>query len=242
MIVPDSMASVIRFDRATRTYGEGHVAVDAIAEVSLSVAAGELVAIMGPSGSGKSTMLSLAGGLDVSTSGTVAVDGRDLGALTWDERADLRLRTVGYVFQDLNLLPGLTAIENVAFPLELAGVGPRPAADTAAARLGQLGVGHLGDRYPDDLSGGEQQRVAIARALVGDRKVILADEPTGALDSVNGEQVMALLRSACEQGVAGIVVTHDAHLAAWAHRVVFLRDGRLVDEAAPDSIDRALAK
>ena len=237
----ETTTPMIRFDRATRTFGEGHLAVDAISAVSLSVAPGELVAIMGPSGSGKSTMLSLAGGLDVATSGTVAVGGQDLGALTWDERADLRLRTVGYVFQDLNLLPGLTAVENVAFPLELAGVGARPASEEAAARLDELGVGRLGDRYPDDLSGGEQQRVAIARALVGDRRAILADEPTGALDSVNGEQVMAVLRRACEQGVAGIVVTHDAHLAAWAHRVVFLRDGRLVDEAAPESIDRALA-
>lgn len=230
---------MIEFERATRTYGEGHVAVDAIADVTLTVAPGELVAVMGPSGSGKSTMLSLAGGLDVATGGRVLVDGEDLRSLSWDQRADVRLRSVGYVFQDLNLLPGLTAVENVAFPLELAGQRTRAATTAAGTVLDQFGVGHLADRFPDDLSGGEQQRVAIARALVGDRTVVLADEPTGALDSVNGEQVMRALRTACEQGVAGIVVTHDAHLAAWAHRVIFLRDGRLVDEAAPDGLDMA---
>ena len=230
---------MIEFEGATRRYGDGHVAVDAIAEVTLLVEPGQLVAVMGPSGSGKSTMLALAGGLDVATSGRVSIDGQDLGALSWDQRAELRLNTVGYVFQDLNLLPGLTALENVAFPLELAGAGQRDAAERSLEWLARLGIGHLGDRFPDDLSGGEQQRVAIARALVGGRKVLLADEPTGALDSVNGEQVMALLRSACEGGVAGVVVTHDAHLAAWAHRVVFLRDGRLVDEAAPEGLDMA---
>ncbi len=224
---------MIVFDHATRTYGDGHVAVDAIRDITLSVEPGELVAIMGPSGSGKSTMLSLAGGLDVATAGSVSIGGRDLGALSWDARADVRLRTVGYVFQHLNLLPGLSAAENVAFPLELAGSSARKARGEAMERLGELGVSELADRFPDDLSGGERQRVAIARALVGDRRAILADEPTGALDSVNGEQVMRTLRSACEGGVAGIVVTHDAHLAAWAHRVVFLRDGRLVDESAP---------
>lgn len=228
---------MIEFDRATRRYGEGHVAVDALADVSLTLAAGELVAVMGPSGSGKSTMLSLAGGLDTCTGGSVTIGGRDLGTLSWDERAGLRLRDVGYVFQDLNLLPGLTAIENVSFPLELAGVSVRKASAEANARLEQLGVAGLGDRYPDDLSGGERQRVAIARALIGERKVVLADEPTGALDSVNGEQVMRALRAACERGVAGIVVTHDAHLAAWAHRVIFLRDGRVVDESAPHPVE-----
>lgn len=224
---------MIVFDHATRSYGDGHTAVDAIRDVSLGVEPGELVAIMGPSGSGKSTMLSLAGGLDVATAGAVSIGGLDLGALSWDERADIRLRTVGYVFQHLNLLPGLSAVENVAFPLELAGASARQARREASERLGELGVVELADRFPDDLSGGERQRVAIARALVGDRRAILADEPTGALDSVNGEQVMRTLRSACERGIAGIVVTHDAHLAAWAHRVVFLRDGRLVDESAP---------
>ena len=228
---------MITFDDATRTFGQGHTAVTAVTAIDLRVDAGELVAVMGPSGSGKSTLLSLAGGLDTCTRGTVRIDGRDLGPMSWDERAKLRLTAVGYVFQDLNLLPGLTAIENVAMPLELAGIGTRTARDQARRGLDQFDIAALADRFPDDLSGGERQRVAIARALVGDRKVVLADEPTGALDSVNGEQVMRALRAACERGVAGIAVTHDAHLAAWAHRVIFLRDGRLVDEAAPEDLD-----
>lgn len=228
---------MIEFERATKTFGSGHVAVDAVADVTLKVARGELIAVMGPSGSGKSTLLSLAGGLDVCTSGSVKVGGIDLAPLSWDERAKLRLVDVGYVFQDLNLLPGLTAAENVAFPLELKGGGLREARRAAHAKLDEFGVGDLADRFPDDLSGGERQRVAIARALIGERKVVLADEPTGALDSVNGEQVMRSLRAACEQGVAGIAVTHDAHLAAWAHRVIFLSDGRLVDESRPEAVE-----
>jgi putative ABC transport system ATP-binding protein len=228
---------MIEFEQATRTFGHGHVAVDAIRAVDLTVAAGELVAVMGPSGSGKSTLLSLAGGLDTCTGGSVRIGGADLGALTWDERAKLRLADVGYVFQDLNLLPGLTAAENVAFPLELAGMGAGHAYRTAVAKLDEFGIGDLADRFPDDLSGGERQRAAIARALIGDRKVVLADEPTGALDSVNGENVMRSLREACERGVAGLAVTHDAHLAAWAHRVIFLRDGRLVDESKPAPLE-----
>lgn len=228
---------MIEFERATKTFGRGHVAVDAIRAVDLKVATGELVAVMGPSGSGKSTLLSLAGGLDTCTEGSVSIGGANLGVLSWDERAALRLVDVGYVFQDLNLLPGLTAAENVAFPLELAGTGARQARRTAVAKLDEFGIGDLADQFPDDLSGGERQRVAIARALVGERKVVLADEPTGALDSVNGENVMRSLRQACERGVAGLAVTHDAHLAAWAHRVIFLRDGRLVDESKPASLE-----
>lgn len=229
---------MIEFDGVSKTFGEGHVAVDALSNITLKVGAGELVAVMGPSGSGKTTLLSIAGGLETCTTGTVRVDGADLSTMTWDERAHLRLLSVGYVFQDLNLLPGLTAGENVAFPLELAGARAAASASAAKERLAELGVDGLGDRFPDDLSGGERQRVAIARALIGDRRVVLADEPTGALDSVNGERIMRILRRACEGGVAVMVVTHDAQLAAWAHKVVFLRDGRIVDETSPDVLDR----
>jgi putative ABC transport system ATP-binding protein len=144
--------------------------------------------------------------------------------------AILRRRTVGYVFQDLNLLPGLTARENVSLPLDLDGRPARDARSAASAVLEELGLAGLEDRYPDDLSGGEQQRVAIARAMVGDRKILLADEPTGALDSITGESVMRLLRRHCDAGGTVILVTHDAAHAAWADRVVFLRDGRIVDE------------
>ena len=152
--------------------------------------------------------------------------------LPFRKRARLRRRQIGYVFQDFNLLAGLTAVENAALPLELDGFGWRAARAAGLAALEELGLADRTDRYPDELSGGEWQRVAIARAVVGDRRLLLADEPTGALDSVSGEAVMRLLRAACKRGVAGVVVTHDAQLASWADRVVFLRDGRVIDQTA----------
>jgi putative ABC transport system ATP-binding protein len=187
---------------------------------------------MGPSGSGKSTLLTIAGSLEEPSAGEVSVGGARLSAMSRDERARLRRRSVGYVFQDFNLLAGLTAIENVALPLELDGVAARTARAAAMEALERLDVADKAPRFPDDLSGGERQRVAIARAIVGDRYLLLADEPTGALDSVNGEAVMRLLRAATHGGVAGVVVTHEAQLASWADRVVFLRDGRVVDQTA----------
>jgi putative ABC transport system ATP-binding protein len=153
--------------------------------------------------------------------------------LSSDDRARLRRRAIGYVFQDFNLLNGLTAAENVSLPLELDGTRARAARKVAQVALDELGLGDKGDRFPDELSGGERQRVAIARAVVGERRLLLADEPTGALDSLTGESVMRLLRSACGRGLAGVVVTHDAQLASWADRVIFLRDGRVVDRTAP---------
>lgn len=227
------MNAIVELRRVSKVYGSGPAEVHALREVDLSVQAGELVAVMGPSGSGKSTLLTIAGTLEDPTSGEVAIAERDLAALSRSERARLRRRSIGYVFQDFNLLPGLTAVENVALPLELDGVRAKVAHAAALAVLSRLGLAERADRFPDDLSGGESQRVAIARAVVGDRRLLLADEPTGALDSVNGEAVMRLLRSACRDGVAGVVVTHDAQLASWADRVVFLRDGRVVDQTAP---------
>jgi putative ABC transport system ATP-binding protein len=162
----------------------------------------------------------------------VLVGGAALSGMSRNDRARLRRRSIGYVFQDFNLLAGLTAVENVALPLELDGLGRQRAGTIGLAALEELGLGDRAARYPDELSGGERQRVAIARAVVGDRRLVLADEPTGALDSVNGEGVMRLLRAACRRGVAGVVVTHDAQLASWADRVVFLRDGRVVDQTA----------
>jgi putative ABC transport system ATP-binding protein len=192
-----------------------------------------MVAVMGQSGSGKSTLLTIAGSLEDPTSGEVLVGGARLATMSRNGRARLRRRSVGYVFQDFNLLPGLTAAENVALPLELDGLAARKARDVGAAALEELGLGGQASRYPDQLSGGERQRVAIARAVVGERRLILADEPTGALDSVNGEAVMRLVRAACRRGVAGVVVTHDAQLASWADQVVFLRDGLVIDQTAP---------
>jgi putative ABC transport system ATP-binding protein len=229
------MTTLIKLEGAARRFGSGHTEVTALHPTSMSVEVGELLAVMGPSGSGKTTLLSLIGGLDRPTEGKVIVAGLDVGTLRSKDLAILRRRTVGYVFQDLNLLAGLTARENVAIPLELDGRPIGEARAAADAALQSVGLADLADRFPDDLSGGEQQRVAIARALVGGRQILLADEPTGALDSITGESVMRLLRAHCDDGGTAILVTHDAAHAAWADRVVFLRDGRLVDEARPAS-------
>lgn len=214
----------------SKVYGDGPLAVHALRDVDFQVARGELVAVMGPSGSGKSSLLTIAGSLEEATSGEVLVGGASLRQMSARERAQLRRRSIGFVFQDYNLLAGLTAAENVSMPLELDGATARQARSAALVALEQLGVGERADHFPDHLSGGERQRVAIARAVVGARHVVLADEPTGALDSINSEAVMRLLRDVCRRGAAGVVVTHEAHLASWADRIVFLRDGRLVDQ------------
>jgi putative ABC transport system ATP-binding protein len=232
------MSSAIELRRVCKVYGDGPTEVHALRDVDLAVDEGELVAVMGPSGSGKSTLLTIAGSLEEPTSGDVLVSGTALSGMTRNDRARLRRRSIGFVFQDFNLLAGLTALENVQLPLELDGVPTRLARAAGTAALEQLGLADRASRYPDELSGGERQRVAIARAVVGDRRLLLADEPSGALDSVNAEAVMRLIRTACRSGddgggVAGIVVTHDAQLAAWADRVVFLRDGRVVDQTSP---------
>ncbi len=225
--------TVLEMRDVSKVYGEGPAEVDALRDVSLTVDSGELVAVMGPSGSGKSTLLTIAGSLEQPTRGDVLVGGSPLSGMSRDDRARLRRRSIGYVFQDFNLLVGLTAAENVSLPLELDGIHAGEARAAATAALDELGLGERASRYPDELSGGERQRVAIARAVVGDRHLLLADEPSGALDSANGEAVMRLIRAACRRGVAGVVVTHDAQLASWADRVVFLRDGRIVDQTAP---------
>jgi putative ABC transport system ATP-binding protein len=224
------MTRALELRQLSKTYGSGPNEVRALREVDLAVEHGELVAIMGPSGSGKSTLLTIAGSLEEATSGQVLVDGVDLATVSRSERAKMRRRSIGYVFQDFNLLPGLTAGENVTLPLELDGVRARSARATGLEAMEELDVAEHADRYPDELSGGERQRVAIARAIVGERRLLLADEPTGALDSVNGEAVMRLLRAATQRSVAGVVVTHEAHLASWADRVVFLRDGQAIDQ------------
>ncbi|MEU4789195.1 ABC transporter ATP-binding protein [Micromonospora tulbaghiae] len=224
---------VLELRDVRRTHGAGEAAVHALRGVSLTVRAGELVAVMGPSGSGKSTLLALAGGLDRPTGGEVVVEGEALVGLSARELARLRRRRIGYVFQDLNLLGSLTAVENVALPLELDGAGVRAARQSALDALREVDLEDLADRFPDQMSGGQQQRVAIARALVGERRLVLADEPTGALDSQTGEAVLHLLRRRVDAGAAGVLVTHEARHAGWADRVVFLRDGVMVDSTAP---------
>jgi putative ABC transport system ATP-binding protein len=225
--------SVLELREVSKLYGDGAAQVIALHSVSLVVDAGELVAVMGPSGSGKSTLLTIAGTLEEPTKGEVLVAGAAVSGMSRNDRARLRRRSIGYVFQDFNLLAGLTAAENVALPLELDGVAGKTAREAGLRALDELGLRERAGSFPDELSGGERQRVAIARAVVGNRRLLLADEPSGALDSANGEGVMRLIRAACHRGVAGVVVTHDAQLASWADRVVFLRDGRVVDQTAP---------
>ena len=221
---------VLELDAVGRVHGEGPRAVRALGPVSMQVHPGELVAVMGPSGSGKSTLLSLAGALDRPSEGQVRIEGRDLASLSSSRLAELRRRVVGYVFQNFNLLPGLTALENVALPLELDGHPLGEAREQARQELDRVELGRLHDRFPDNLSGGEQQRVAIARAFVGPRRLLLADEPTGALDSLTGESVVRLIKQQCVDGRTVVLVTHDAAHAAWADRVLYLRDGVIVDE------------
>jgi putative ABC transport system ATP-binding protein len=225
--------SLLEMRHVSRVYGRGANEVQALHDINLEVDAGIMVAVMGPSGSGKSTLLTIAGSLEDPSSGEVRVCGEDLVNLPHNAKARLRRRTIGYVFQDFNLLPGLTAAENVALPLELDGVPARKARIAGLESLAELGLADRASHFPDQLSGGERQRVAIARAVVGDRQLLLADEPSGALDSVNGEGVMRLIHAACKRGLAAVVVTHDAQLASWADRVVFLRDGRVTDQTMP---------
>lgn len=224
------MSAALELLHVSKVYGTGTAAVHALREVDVTVHGGELVAIMGPSGSGKSTLLTIAGSLEEPSEGAVLIGGDDVSQMSGNDRARVRRRSIGFVFQDFNLLAGLSVLENVALALELDGVRTKTAKAAAASILDELGLGERAGHFPDDLSGGERQRVAIARAIVGERQLLLADEPTGALDSVNGELVMRMVRTACERGIAGVVVTHDAQLASWADRVVFIRDGRVVDE------------
>ena len=219
-----------------KTYGAGAGRVDALIDVSIEVHAGELVAIMGRSGSGKSTLLNLAGGLDEPTTGTVTVHGSHLGGLARNAAAAMRRRHIGFVFQEYNLIPGLTVAENVALPLELDGMRSRVALRMAAEALSDVGLEHHGNRFPDEISGGEQQRAAVARALVGTRRLLLADEPTGALDEITGESVLRLIRKRVDDGAAGVMVTHEPADAAWADRVVMLRDGRVASVTERDTV------
>ena len=228
------MTNMIELRQVSKSYGQGDAEVHALHEASLAAIEGEMVAVMGPSGSGKSTLLTIAGTLEEPTTGEVLIAGQSVRNMSKAKKAQLRRRTIGYVFQDFNLLPGLTAAENVSLPLELDGTSARRARVVALKALDGLGLGNRAGHYPDQLSGGERQRVAIARAMVGERRIVLADEPSGALDSVNSEAIMRLLHSACKDtGMTAMVVTHDAQLASWADRVIFIRDGRITDQTTP---------
>lgn len=233
--------SILKMRRVGKTHGRGAQRVDALVDIDIDVAPGEFVAITGRSGSGKTTLLNIAGALDEPTTGNVWVEGNDLGDLSNDELARVRRVAVGYVFQQFNLLPALTAAENVALPLELDGMEVKEARAYADLSLEEVGLGGMGDRYPDQLSGGEQQRVAIARGLVGPRALLLADEPTGALDEATGESILKLLRDRCELGASALMVTHEPVFAAWADRVVRLRDGQIEEISVRSTIPSSTA-
>ena len=215
----------------TRRYGEGDTAVDALRGVSLTVQPGELVAVMGPSGSGKSTLMHILAALDKPTSGKVAIAGEDVGSLSDGDVTVLRRRHIGFIFQFYNLLPMLTAEENVLLPLSIA--GEKPDGEFYDGLIDRVGLKERRTHRPSELSGGQQQRVAIARALVSRPTIVLADEPTGNLDSSTGHEILELLRAATEEyGQTTVMVTHDAGAAAIADRILFLADGLIVDELA----------
>lgn len=205
-------------------FGEGPRHVSALNNVSLAVNPGELVAIMGPSGSGKSTLLNVAGLLQRTTSGHVLIDGASASDLNAKRAAETRRRHIGVIFQNYNLIPTLTVGENVGLPLELDGIIDREAVAIALREVGLEGFDH---RFPEEISGGQAQRVAIARALIGPRKILLADEPTGALDTSTGDAVLRVLRQRIDSGAAGLLVTHEPRFAAWADRTIMLRDGEI---------------
>ena len=226
------VAPLIRIDRLSKTYHRGGQAIPVLVDIALDVAAGEFIALMGPSGSGKSTLLNLIAGIDKPSSGTIAIGGVDIAELSEGELADWRAANVGFIFQFYNLLPVLSAFDNVELPLLLTGLSSRERHDRVAAMLDLVGLTDRADHYPSELSGGQQQRVAIARAVVTDPQLIVADEPTGDLDRATGGEVLSLLDQLVhELGKTIVMVTHDPKAAARAGRVVHLEKGVLVDEA-----------
>ena len=227
---------IVELRGVSKRYGEDRRSVWAVRGVTLAVEPGEFVSIMGPSGSGKSTLLNLIAGVDAPTVGDVVVEGRSIRGLSDGELARLRRRTVAYVFQFFNLLPTLTASENIAVPLRADGRRNADTRDRVRRALEEVGLSERADHYPNELSGGEMQRVAIARALATDARVILADEPTGNLDTARSEEILGLLRVAVERdGRAVLLVTHDVRAAAYGDRLITLRDGRIVDEVKASS-------
>ncbi|HCT9180969.1 ABC transporter ATP-binding protein [Corynebacterium aurimucosum] len=235
-MTPDSVPTTqhipfpLELENITCVFGSGARQVTALDSVNLQLQPGELVAVMGPSGSGKSTLLNVAGLLQPPTSGRVLLDGADASQLSKAKAAIARRRHLGLVFQHFNLVSSLTVGENVSLPLELDGLSPAQCREAAEEALSEVGLDGTIDRFPEEISGGQAQRVAIARALIGPRKVLLADEPTGALDTSTGEEIMKVLRARIDAGASGILVTHEPRFAGWADRVVMVRDGRLTGE------------
>ncbi len=234
---------LIQTEDLTKIYGQGETAVTALDHVNMHVKQGEFVAVMGPSGCGKSTLMHLLGGLDMPSEGRVVIDGVAVDAMDDDHLTELRRRKIGFVFQFFNLIPVLTAAENAALPITLDGAKPAEASSRAAEWLSRFGLGERLSNRPDQLSGGQQQRVAVARALVADPALILADEPTGNLDTRSGDEIAALLREVARKyGRTVIMVTHDPRIAAYADRIVFLKDGKLIDETLLEREEEKNAK
>ena len=221
---------MIELTDITKTYEMGTQTVHALRGVDLIIEEGEFVAIMGPSGSGKSTLMNMIGCLDAPTSGTYTLDNIDVSNMTDDEQARVRNKRIGFVFQQFNLLPRTTAIKQVALPLMYAGLNRNDRNDRARVALESVGLGDRVDHKPDELSGGQQQRVAIARALATDPSIILADEPTGALDSTSGEEILGLFKNLHDEGMTIIMITHDAEVAERAERTIWIRDGIIVED------------
>ncbi len=227
-----SEAAIIRMEKVSRTYRSGAIETCALQEVSLQVAAGEMAAVIGPSGSGKSTLMNLMGCLDVPTTGSYAFAGREVAGLKGEEMADLRNRSIGFVFQSFHLLPYATARENVEMPLLFGGMPARQRRERALEMLGRVGLAERAEHLPTQLSGGEMQRVAVARALANRPRVILADEPTGNLDSRSGRAIVELFRQLWQEGVTVIIITHDLALARRCPRILKIQDGRIVHDGA----------
>jgi putative ABC transport system ATP-binding protein len=238
----DERPALISVREVSRLYEMGEESVRALDAVSFDVTAGEFVAIMGPSGSGKSTMMNLIGALDVPTSGALFIDGRDIKSLSSDELAALRNRTIGFVFQQFNLLPRTTALQQVMLPMLYSHPKPADAEAIAKRRLEQVGLADRMNHHPRQLSGGQQQRVAIARALANDPKILLADEPTGALDSRTSAEIMQLFTALNDEGITVILVTHEADVAAYARRRIVFRDGRIVEDQEQSGLLRRAAE
>ncbi|WP_238934501.1 ABC transporter ATP-binding protein [Maricaulis parjimensis] len=224
------MSGLIECRDLVKTYTMGDQTVRALDGVSLDIAPGDYVAIMGASGSGKSTLMNLMGALDRPTSGSLRIAGEELAGLDADRLAAFRNRTIGFVFQQFNLLPRTSALENAALPLVYAGVAPAERRQRALARLEQVGLGERTDHHPSQLSGGQQQRVAIARALVNDPKILLADEPTGALDSQTSDDIMGIFDTLNREGITIILVTHEQEVADHARRQIVFRDGQILED------------
>jgi putative ABC transport system ATP-binding protein len=228
-------SAVIELDEVTKTYSVGDLAVHALRGITISVNRGEYVAIMGQSGSGKSTLMNILGCLDTATSGSYRLNGSDVRLSDEDDLADLRNREIGFVFQSFNLIPRMRAVANVELPLAYAGLSRADRRERALAALREVGLGSRVDHVPSELSGGQQQRAAIARALVTNPAMILADEPTGNLDSESTAEVMGIFERLCVEGRTIILITHEDEVAAHADRVIHLRDGLIVDDVpAPD--------